>query len=183
MSYSRATTNDLFDEDTSIDESMPLKERRKLQMKILTRKRRSNVNSFDNTTSSKNKGIVTKRIHAKSISRPKRSSDRDTLLRVFKQRQNQTKPHEPINWTISRKSIYFQFESMSTQEQERRPMKKPMIPSMKEKLFDDNQDKDDVDNPDEEDIDDNVEVSIVEMLHLFSIHPMSPTMIQPSHKE
>jgi hypothetical protein len=39
---------------------------------------------------------------------------------------------------------------------------------MKEKLFDDNQDKDDVDDADEEDIDDNVEVSIVEMLHLFS---------------
>jgi hypothetical protein len=112
-----------------------------------------------------------------NLSRPKRSSDRDTLLRIFKRCRNQTKPHKPINWTIQKSSTLKRKSkeessilnsSMSTQEQDRRTMKKPTILSMKEKPFDDNQDKDDVDNPDEEDIDDNVEVSIVEMLHLFS---------------
>jgi hypothetical protein len=36
--------------------------------------------------------------------------------------------------------------SMSTQEHEKHPLKKPTILSMKEKPFDDNQDKDDVDD-------------------------------------
>jgi hypothetical protein len=160
---------------------------------------------FDNTTSSsKNKGIVTKRIHSKSKSSKAVIRQRHTLKNFQTTSESKKTPRTnkldnskekhlfPVrkslsstfehsasihkSYTLKRKSneesSIVHSSMSSTQEQERRPLKKPTIPSMKEKPFDDNQDKDDVNNPDEEDIDedidDDVEVTIGEMLHLFS---------------